>query len=116
MIVDGGDGGGDGGNGGGGCVAIGIRLFSHGVLVVMHPNFKNPSFNSNLITKISNQIFISFLHFPSHPFGEIQHFLLLFVTKFRPKPFPGVRTHRRHRIIPLSVIFRRTTRQASGKR
>ena len=62
------DGGGGGGGGSGGSGAIGVGLFSHGVLVVMHPYFENPSFNSDFIAEISNQIFVSLLHFPSNSF------------------------------------------------
>ena len=82
----------DGGGGCGGCGGgvIGISFFAHGVLVVMHPYFKNPSFNSNLIAKISDQILVSLLHFPSHLFCKMEHFFLLFVAEFRPESFPSV--------------------------
>lgn len=64
-----------------------------GVLVVMHPNLKNPSLNPNLTTKLLHHIIINFLHFPPQLLSKPLHFLSLLLAKFRPEPLP-VRVHR----------------------
>lgn len=54
-------GGSNAGDGGGGDVFFSL---SEIVFVVVHPNFENPSSDSNLIAKICNQLIVTSLHLP----------------------------------------------------
>ena len=66
-----------------------IRTFRKGVLVIMHPDLKNPSFNPNLTAKPLQRIFTTFLHFPPNFLREFLHLLLLLLRKLGPEPLPG---------------------------
>lgn len=58
-----------------------------GVFVVMHPNFENTFINSDLPAKITNIVFVTFLHLPTKSFGEFMHLLFLKLTELCSESF-----------------------------
>lgn len=72
-------------------VVVAAAVFlPQGVFVVVHPYFEHSSANADLIAESLHRHFVGFLHFPPQFFGEVVHFILLFLGEFRAEPLsPG---------------------------
>ncbi|KAJ0545125.1 hypothetical protein HanIR_Chr08g0346031 [Helianthus annuus] len=60
------------------------------IFIIMHPNFKNSSLDTNLIAKIRHHFIITSLHLPPDFFGEKIHFFFLNLGELCPESFSAM--------------------------